>query len=118
GRLRDDGVAGGERGRDLSGEDREREIPRRDAREDAAAAQRKQVRFAGRRWQHERRAEAPARLRRVIAAEVGGLAHFGDRRASRLARLARKQRNPLRALVLDALRGTIEKGRTLVGRAR
>ena len=38
-RLRDHGIAGGERGRHLAGEDREREIPGADAGEDAAAAQ-------------------------------------------------------------------------------
>ncbi len=37
--LGDDGIAGGERGRDLAGEDRQRKIPRRDAGEDAAPVQ-------------------------------------------------------------------------------
>ncbi len=48
GGLGDDGVAGGERGGDLAGEDRQREVPRRDAGEDAAAVQRQRVALAGR----------------------------------------------------------------------
>ncbi len=48
GGLGDDGVAGGERRGDLAGEDRQREIPRRDAGEDAAPVQRELVALAGR----------------------------------------------------------------------
>jgi hypothetical protein len=48
GRLGDDAVAGGERRRDLADEDREREIPRADADEDATAMQRQAVALAGR----------------------------------------------------------------------
>ena len=48
GGLRDDGVAGHQRRRDLAEEDRERKIPRRDRDEDAAAAQAQHVALAGR----------------------------------------------------------------------
>ena len=69
GRLGDDGVAGGERGGDLADEDREREIPRADADEHAAAVQRKLVairrsgRAAASGWPNSLRAIA-----RVVAA--------------------------------------------------
>jgi hypothetical protein len=48
GGLGDHAVAGGERRGDLAEEDREREIPRRDAHEHTAALQAQFVRFAGR----------------------------------------------------------------------
>ena len=48
GRLRDHGIAGGERGDHLAEEDRERKIPRADADEDAAAAIAQFVALAGR----------------------------------------------------------------------
>ena len=48
GGLGDHAVAGGERGGDLAGEDRQREIPRADADEHAAAVQLQLVRLAGR----------------------------------------------------------------------
>ena len=48
GRLGDDGIAGGQRRGDLADENRQREIPRADADEDAAAVQRQAVALAGR----------------------------------------------------------------------
>ena len=54
GGLGEDGVAGGERGGDLAGEDRQREVPRRDAGEGAAAVQRQHVALAGRPGKHDR----------------------------------------------------------------
>ncbi len=61
-RLGDDGVAGGQRGGDLAEEDRQREIPRRDGREDAAPVQAQRVALAGRAGQLAR-----ARMRRAPA---------------------------------------------------
>ncbi len=49
----------------------------------------------------KRRVEAQAGLRRVVAAEIGSFAHFGNRCRTRLAGFARQQRNPCRAIVLD-----------------
>ena len=48
GRLGEDGIAGGERGGDLAGEDREREVPRADAGENTAAMHFEAVGFADR----------------------------------------------------------------------
>ena len=78
GRLGDHAVAGGERGGDLADEDRQREIPRADADEHAAAVQlqRRWIRRSGR--AALRAAEQLARLRGVVAQEIDRLAHFGD----------------------------------------
>ena len=80
GRLGDHGVAGGQRRRDLAGEDRQREVPRADAGEDAAPVQRELVALAGRAGQRQRPAEVGARARRVVAQEIDRLAHLGDAR--------------------------------------
>src|SRR3546814_10694081 len=63
GRLGDDRVAGGQRCRHLPRENRQREVPRRDAEKDAAPVQRDLVALAGRPRQRQRRAKvgAPAR---------------------------------------------------------
>ena len=63
----------------LAGEDREREIPRADAGEHAAAAQAQPVRLAGRARQRQRPAEVLLGPRRVVAQEIDGLAHLGNR---------------------------------------
>ena len=57
-------IAGRQRGADLADENGQRKIPRRDARD---------------RPQRAGAAEFAPRLRGVVAAEVGGLAHFADR---------------------------------------
>ena len=62
GRFGKHGIARRERCRDLAGEDREREVPRADADRRAQAARGPGSKRAG--------------LSRVIAAEIGGLAHF------------------------------------------
>ena len=64
GRLGHHGVAGGERGRDLAEKDRQREIPRADADEHAAAAIAQLVALAGRPGQ---RSAAPASVRASAA---------------------------------------------------
>src|SRR5439155_16847672 len=78
-RLGDDGIAGGERGGDLAGEDGEREIPRRDAGEDSPPVQRQRVALAGRAGQRERLGEIRTRPRRVITAEIDRLAQLRER---------------------------------------
>ncbi|MDW8467641.1 MAG: hypothetical protein RML56_00205 [Burkholderiales bacterium] len=67
-------VAGHEGGAHLSGEDRERKIPRTDRGEHAAAAKIQFVRFAGRAGKRLRGAEEPPPLRCVIAKIVHRLA--------------------------------------------
>ena len=67
-------VAGGERGGDLAGEDREREVPRADADD---RAERNDASGVG---------EIAPRLGRVEAQEVDRLAHFADRVRSRSCR--------------------------------
>ena len=77
GRLGDHGIAGGKRGGDLAGENREREIPRRDAGERPAPVQRQRVALAGR-----PRHLAARRIRRAprrVVARVDRLAHFRNR---------------------------------------
>ena len=86
GRLGDDRIAGGERSRDLAGEDRQREIPRPDAGEDAAPVQRHFVALAGRAGQPLRTGEVGARAGRVIAQEIDGLAHLRQRTSGSSAR--------------------------------
>ena len=75
GGLGDHGIAGRERGGDLAHEDRERKVPGTDADDEAERG-----RGAG-----QQRARG---LVRVVAQEVGRLAHFRDRIGVGLARLA------------------------------
>ena len=74
-RLRNHRVAGDQRGRDLSRENRDRKVPGADAREHAAAVQRQHVALADRPGQRHRAAEPLARLLRVIAAEIHRFAY-------------------------------------------
>ena len=109
GRLGDDGVAGGKRGGDLSGEDRQRKIPRRDAGEDAAPVQRDLVALAGRTGQPLRRSKFSAGARRVVAQKVGRLADFRQCRRDRAPALADDRRHQPSAI------GLVEIGRPLEG---
>ena len=119
GGLGGDRVAGGERGGDLAGEDRERKVPRGDAREHAAAVQRQRVRLAGGRGKRDRRVESAARLRRVVAAEVDGFAHFGERRRRASCRLrARAARRSFRARARSRRRRDRGSRRTLAAPRR
>ncbi|MNN59263.1 hypothetical protein D3C81_1743670 [compost metagenome] len=77
GRLGHHGVASGERRRDLTGEDGQREVPRADGGEDAAAVQDQLIGLAGRALQGLTTAEVALGQQSVVAAEVGGLAHLG-----------------------------------------
>ena len=75
GRLGDHGVAGHQGRGQLAGENRDREVPRADAEDRAARRERVPV-----------RAEQRLRLHGVVAAEVDGFAHLGERVGERLAR--------------------------------
>ncbi len=66
GRLGDHRVAGGKRRHDLTAEDREREIPRADADEDAAPAIAQRVALPGR-ARHRLVLQKPPGLRRIVA---------------------------------------------------
>ena len=103
-------IAGDERGRDLAEEDREREIPRADADEHAAAAMMQLVGLAGR-ARHRLRDERAARLGGVVAAEVDRLAHLGERIVERLAAFGLQQRDqPPSRFCLEEIGGALERG--------
>ena len=119
GRLGDDGVAGGERRRDLAEEDGEREIPRADA--DEAPRPRRTRRFSspvgpgsgGRRSRNGRG------LGGVVAAEIDRLADLRDGVVERLAGLAceQRQQRSRRASIRSAARSQ-RGGARRRGRAR
>ena len=104
GGFREHRIAGGERRRDFADEDRQRKIPGRN-RHDRANG-----RDAGRR-------QFGARLRGVIAQEVGRLAHFGDGVGERLAGLAHGEREKRHALRLEEIGRALETCRTRGGRS-
>ena len=86
GELQDDGVAVDERGRELPDRDRDREVPRRDQRDDAdGPAARRHLR-AGRRLL-EVLADRAERLARGVAQDLRGAARLAARLAQRLAHL-------------------------------
>ena len=95
------GVARDERGGDLAGEDRQREVPRADAGDRAERL--------------VRRAEAAARLIGVIAQEVDRLAHLPDRVRDRLAGLSHRQPDQLGHAGLRRVGGAIEDGGAVSG---
>ncbi len=98
--LGDDRVAGGQRGGDLAGENGKREVPGRDAGEDAAAVERQRVALAGRSRQRQRADEQAPRLRRVISQEVDRLAYVALRVVQRLAGLAHDDGHQARLVAL------------------
>ena len=106
--LRDHGVAGRERRGHLSGEDRQRKIPRTDAAEHALAAQAQQVALAGGARQRRLVRKVAARAHRVVAQEVHRLAHFADGIGQRLAGLAHAARDERGGVLLEQLRGALE----------
>src|SRR3546814_9028618 len=77
-RLGDDGVTRKQRRTDLADEDRQREVPRTDAREYATADELQFIALAGRPRQRQRR-EPRLCLFRVVTTEVDRLAYFGKR---------------------------------------
>ena len=79
GRLGKDRVAGRERRGDLPRKNRDREIPRTDADEYAAALEPQCIALARRAGQQHRRRERAARFVRVVPQKVDGLADLGER---------------------------------------
>ncbi len=77
---------------DQAGEDRQREIPRRNAGEHAAAVQAQLVLLAGRARQRQRPGELAPRFGRVEAQEIDRLAHFEHRVDQGLPGLADAER--------------------------
>src|SRR5207248_7627753 len=110
GRLRDNAVAGDQRCAHLAQEDRERKIPRRDRDEHAASAQAQHIALAG--WTGHRFAlvKQPAAFARVIAAEIGGLAHLGERIVECLAALALQECDEMRFSLFQEVCGFLEAG--------
>ena len=115
GRLGDDRIAGDQRGGHLAEEYREREIPRADADEDAAAAIAQLVALAGRARQRLWRKRGP-RLRGVIAAIIDRLAQLGKRIVQRLAAFALQQRDQPAAVDLEPIGGAFEHSGALIDR--
>ena len=103
GRLGEHGVAGDERGGDLAGEDRQREIPRRDAGDDAPRLG-PGLGMLG--------------LGGVVAQEVDRLAHFRHAVGQRLAGLARREREELDGVGLVEIGGPAQDGGALGDRPR
>ena len=117
GRLGDHAVAGDERGHDLAAEDRQREVPRADAGEDAAAVEMQFVALAGRAGQRPR--DQPAfGLVGVVAAEVDRLANFGDAVALGLAGLDDEHGAELRHACFEPIGSATQHGGTTLHRGR
>jgi len=105
GGFRQHGIAGRKRGRDLTGKDRERKIPRADAHHGPERAM-GVVR------------EALADLRSVIAQEVDRLPHLANGIRQRLSGLAHNHANQARHASLHQRGGAIEQGGALRGWCR
>ena len=99
GRLGDDAVSRRQRRRDLAGEDREGEVPGRDAGKHAASVQAQLVSLTRRTRQELSRREMLACLQRVVAAEIRRLAYLRNGVGVGTAAFANDQRHQL----LDAL---------------
>ena len=97
----DDCIARGKRGSNLTDENRQRKIPRADAGEYATSVQGHHVRLAGWRRQRLRVCELSSREQRIVAAEIGRLAHFADRIGARFTRFASEQHHPFLERLLD-----------------
>ena len=94
-RLGQHRIAGGERGGDLPGEDRQRKVPRTDA--DHCPQRR------------VRNLEFRPRLRGVVAQEVDRLAHFADGVGSDLAGFAHDEADELRHLCVHRIGRPLER---------
>ena len=115
-RLGDHRIAGGERAGDLAEEDRKRKIPWRDAGKDAAAMQFEQIALAGRSRELGRRDELGAQPRRVVAAMIDRLAHFGNRIGDDAPALAHDKRDEIGHALLQQITGAFEQPRTFLDR--
>src|SRR3982075_2410799 len=105
GGLGDDRISGHKCRRYLPCKDRQRKIPWRYRDEYAAAAQLEHVALAGRSRHGFALAEQLAALRRVVAAEINGLADFRKRVIERFSALALQQRDEMRTPLLQQICG-------------
>ena len=112
GRLGRHRIARRQRRRDLAGEDGEREVPRADADEHAAAMQSQLVVLAGRAGQRLHR-QALLGLVGVVAQEVHRLAHLGHAVAQRLVRLLDEQAAELGQPRIERIGGAAQCGGAL-----
>ena len=103
GRLGDHSVAGRQRRRDLTGEDRKRKVPRADGDKNASPVELERIELADRTRQRPRPGEVPRGDRAVVATEVGRLAHLGHTVGISLAGFAGEQRDQLRQPRLDGV---------------
>ncbi len=110
GGLGDHRVAGGQRGADLAEEDRQREVPRADADEHAAAVEEQLIAFAGGAGQLFGLAEQAPRHGGVVAQDVGRFADLGDRVGQALAGFAHAQRDEFAAARFELLGRVLENG--------
>ncbi len=108
GGLGNDRIAGGKGRGDLAGKDRQWEIPRRNAGENAAPVQRDLVLFAGRAGERLGLGEIGARAMGVIAQVIDCLAPLGDRCRKRAPALADNPRHQLGAVAFVKQGGTVE----------
>ena len=99
----------------LAAEDGEREVPRRDAGEDAAPAKRDAVGFARRSRQLGGSREIGARPHRVVAAEIHRLAHLRDPVGQRLAGLQDGDGQGLGHVRLQEVGRTLQTGCPIAG---
>ncbi len=88
GRFGNHAITGQQRRGNLADENRQRKIPRADANKHTAAAVTKPVVLAGRAGQDLRPAKQNQRVGGVIAAQIDGLAQFGQGIAQAAAALA------------------------------
>ncbi len=105
-------IAGNQSCRDLTDEDRQREIPRRDAKADAAPTEAIAVLLARRPRHQLARTKEFTRLHRVVAAEIDCLADFRHSVGLRLARLNGQKRHDAVAVFLQQIRHPVERGST------
>ena len=103
GRFRQHAVAGRQRGGNLPGEDRQREVPRADT----DHRTQRTVGFI---------IEIVAHLAGIVVEEVNGFAHFGDGVAEGFTRFAHQDPHQGRHLAFHQHRGTLENGGALLRR--
>ncbi len=116
GRLGDNRVAGGEGRSDLAGEDRQREIPRRDAGKDAATMECHLVALAGGAGQPLGCCEIGPPAQGVIAQVVDRLAHLGKCRRDRATALADDEGHQLGHMSFEEIGGAFQSGGTIARR--
>ena len=118
GGLRHHGVAGGERARDLAGEDRQWKVPGRDAGEHATPVEGQLVPLSGRALQLQGYGEAAPRFRRRATEMIHGLTQIALRVGKRLSRFAHQQRHQRSAVRLEQVGGAFEEDGTRLAAER